>query len=74
MPEPLSHRPVEIAEMTGLSSGFIYKLIAQGSIPSVRVGRSLIVLHDDLMAFLDAHRSGGDLDAAAEESFEVVSS
>ncbi len=59
MSEPLSYRPVEVAEMTGLSKPFIYKLIADGKIPSVQIGRSICVLRDDLIAFMQDHRTVG---------------
>jgi excisionase family DNA binding protein len=59
MSEPLSYRPVEVAEMTHLSEPFIYKLIAQGTLPSVRVGRAILVMRDDLLAFMQANRTGG---------------
>jgi excisionase family DNA binding protein len=59
MPTPLSHRPGDIAGLTGLSKPFIYKLIAEGRLPAVHIGRSISVLHADLIAFLEANRSGG---------------
>jgi len=57
---PLSHRPDDVAELTGLSKPFVYKLISEGRLPAVRIGRSISVMHVDLVAFLDAHRSGGE--------------
>lgn len=56
---PLAHRPRDIAALTGYSKPFVYKLIADGDLPAVRVGRSVRVLHEDLVAFLEAHRVGG---------------
>lgn len=55
----LTYRPSEVAQMTGLSEPFIYKLIADGEIPSVRVGRSICVLRDDLVGFMQARRTAG---------------
>jgi excisionase family DNA binding protein len=57
--ETLAHRPRDIAELTGYSKPFVYKLISDGKLPAVRVGRSVRVMHDDLIAFLEAHRIGG---------------
>ncbi len=56
MSEPLALKPSAIAEQTGYSKQFVYKLIAEGRIPAVRVGRSVRVMHVDLVAFLEAHR------------------
>ena len=59
---PLSY-PVRgergVCSLTGYSPAFVYRLIETGQIPVVRVGRSVRVLHDDLVAFLDAHRVEG---------------
>ena len=57
--ETLAHRPRDIAELTGYSKPFVYKLISDGKLPAVRVGRSVRVMHADLIAFLEAHRIGG---------------
>lgn len=57
MPEPLAYRARDITALTGYSKPFVYKLIADGQIPAVRVGRSVRVMHDDLVAFLEAHRN-----------------
>ncbi len=57
--EPLAHRPREIAELTGLSLQFVYQLCADGRLPAIKVGRSVAVLHADLVAFLEQHRIGG---------------
>ncbi|WP_395155533.1 helix-turn-helix domain-containing protein [Ilumatobacter sp.] len=62
---PLSLRPREVSQTTGYSIAFVYKLIDSQRLPAVRVGRSVRVLHADLVAFLEAHRVGGDLNAAA---------
>lgn len=58
----LAHRvrgPNGVAQLTGWSPQFVYKLIDEGRLPAVHVGRSVTVMHDDLVAFLDAHREGG---------------
>ena len=63
-PTPLALRPRDIAEQTGYSKAFVYRLIADGDLPAVRVGRSVRVMHADLVAFLESHRDGGFDDAA----------
>ena len=50
----------EVAELTGFAGSFLWKLIQRGDLPAVRVGRSVRIRHDDLEAFLDAHRTGGE--------------
>jgi excisionase family DNA binding protein len=64
MHTPLAHRPRDITELTGYSRAFVYQLISDGKLPHIRVGRSVRVMHTDLMAFLDQHREGGNPDAA----------
>ncbi len=60
---PLALRPAEVAEQLGYSKAFVYKLIADRDLPSVRKGRAITVKYSDLVAFLDRHRTGAD-DAA----------
>ena len=65
---PLAHRvrgENGICALTGWSPAFAYTLINTGQLPSVRVGRSVTVLHADLVAFLESHRGGGSNDSAA---------
>ncbi len=50
----------EAANVTGYAASFLWKLIADGRLPAVRVGRSVRIRRDDLEAFLDAHRTGGE--------------
>lgn len=57
--QPLAYRARDVHELTGWSKPFVYRLIETGQLPAVRVGRSVRVLHDDLVAFLEAHRVGG---------------
>jgi excisionase family DNA binding protein len=60
---PLAYDVRAINEQTGWSKSFTYRLIETGQLPAVRVGRSVRVLHTDLVKFLEAHRVGGDTDA-----------
>lgn len=63
MSAPLAHTvrgANGVCAQTGFSPSFVYKLIEEGRLPAVHVGRSVRVLHADLVAFLEAHRVGGD--------------
>lgn len=50
----------EAAEVTGYAPSFLWRLIQRGDLPAVRVGRSVRIRRDDLEAFIDAHRTGGE--------------
>jgi len=63
--QPIAYAPKEIAAEIQCSRAYVYKLITEGHLPCVRIGTSVRVLHTDLVAFLEAHRVGGDLNAAA---------
>jgi excisionase family DNA binding protein len=52
--------PRGVCAETGWSPAFAYRLIEEGRLPAVRVGRSVRVMRSDLVAFLEAHRTGGD--------------
>lgn len=41
--ERKAYRPPEVAKVTGLSRAFVYQLIADGRLRSVRLGRALLV-------------------------------
>lgn len=42
-PEPIMLRPAEVAALLALSRSEVYRLIEQGRIPAVRIGRSVRV-------------------------------
>ena len=46
-------RPNVVAEILGVSKSYVYKLIRDGTIPSVQIGRSVRVRDLDLMIFID---------------------
>ena len=46
-------RAVEIAKILGLSRSQVYRLMAQGTIPSIRIGKSIRARPEDLEKFLD---------------------
>lgn len=49
----LAYTPEEAAAAVHLSRARIYELIADGSLPSVKIGKSRRIRHDDLVALLD---------------------
>jgi excisionase family DNA binding protein len=59
----LAYKPQHAAEQIGCSRAFIYRLMERGELPSVKIGASRRILHDDLVAFLKAHRDGAAGDA-----------
>ena len=51
-PDPIAVRPNEAARLAGLSRRSIEHLIANGSLPSRRVGRARLILLADLRRLL----------------------
>ena len=51
-PERLAYRPKEIPALTGIGQGRIYELIAQGALPSVTIGRRILVPAEALKRLL----------------------
>jgi len=49
-------RPEEVARMLGLSKPRIYQLAESREIPSVRIGKSIRFLIDDVSQFINSHR------------------
>jgi excisionase family DNA binding protein len=47
-------RPREVAEELGISRALAYRWAQQGIIPSIRVGRSVRIPHDALLAWIAA--------------------
>ncbi len=45
-------RPPEVAEELGISRALAYRWAARGILPSIRVGRSVRVPHDALLAWI----------------------
>lgn len=52
MRERLAYRVTEAAEIIGVSRSKMYELIAQGGVPSVRIGTSVRVPADGLRAWI----------------------
>lgn len=46
----------EAAEIVGLSRSKVYELLADGLLPSIRIGRTRRIDIADLDAFIDRHR------------------
>jgi excisionase family DNA binding protein len=55
--EKLLLRVGEVSQALGLSRGAVYALILDGSIPSVKIGRSRRVAKADLEAWVQEKRS-----------------
>lgn len=55
--EKLLLKPNEVAEILGIGRSLVYELIAQGDIPSVRVGRCIRVRRESLEQWLNAKES-----------------
>jgi excisionase family DNA binding protein len=49
----------ETAAALRLGSSKTWTLIATGAVPSVRLGRRVLVLRSDLRRYIEAHREGG---------------
>jgi excisionase family DNA binding protein len=60
----LSRSVAEISEVTGLSIPFLRRKISEGELRARRIGRRVIVLEEDLFAFLRGADSNEDKEAA----------
>lgn len=62
---------VEAAEIIGLSRSKVYELLADGELPSIRIGRTRRIDTVDLDAFIDRHRTpttSSSIDAQGPET------
>lgn len=41
-------RPIEVAQMSGLSRAFVYRLIERGALKSVRIGNAVRISADEV--------------------------
>lgn len=64
---PLTLSVGEAAELLGLSRGLVYRAVAEGSLPSIKVGRRIIIPRTRLMEIL------GHLQPVATEVIEPPS-
>lgn len=52
-PAPLVLTVTEAAELLGISRAFAYELVARGELPSIRLGRRVVVPRAQLLALVD---------------------
>ena len=50
-------KPIDISQALGVSRSLVYKLLENGEIRAVRIGKCLRVRPEDIEAFLDEHIS-----------------
>ncbi len=62
--EPLVYNVSEVAQLLGLSKTATWEAVWRGEVPSIRVGRRVLVPRQALQGFLD--RVGGDERNGAE--------
>ena len=55
-PNRLAYPPAEVAQLLGLGRSKTLALIADGTIPSVKIDRARRILHTDLVAYIDSLR------------------
>lgn len=54
----LAYAPEEAGKHLGISRAAVYRLMADGSLPSVKIGRSRRVRHEAIVEFLDRLETG----------------
>ena len=61
-PEPIAVRPVQAAEMIGVSERTLRELLRQGEIPHAKLDRAVLILVSELKAFIDrkSQHEGGE--------------
>jgi excisionase family DNA binding protein len=57
--EPLVMTVGDAAKLLGISRGLAYELVRQGVIPSIRLGRRLVIPRRRLMALVGEMAAGG---------------
>lgn len=50
---PLAFSPAHAAEIVGCSRSHIYELLSAGELPGKKLGNRTIILHDDLVEYLN---------------------
>ena len=48
----LAYRPGDIPHVARIARSTVYELLNNGEIPSFKIGKTTLILHDDLMGFL----------------------
>lgn len=57
LPHRLAYPPAEVAHLLGLGRSKTLALIADGTIPSVKIDRARRILHADLVAYIESLRA-----------------
>ncbi len=60
MNAPLVVTIAEAGEMLRIKRTKMHELVWQGEIPSVKIGTRRVIAVEDLRAYIDSHREGGD--------------
>ncbi len=59
-PEKILYTVPELMEIMSLPRPTAYRLVADGTIKSLRIGRSIRIHKDDVVRFIEEHRTGGE--------------
>lgn len=57
-PTRMAYTAREVAQLLALSQSQVWNLLADGTIPSFKIGKSRRVRHEDLIAFIGSIDSG----------------
>jgi excisionase family DNA binding protein len=60
MNEPLTYTVEQTAQLLGIGRGLAYDGVRSGDIPSVRIGRRVLIPRHALLSLLNAKNIGGD--------------
>jgi excisionase family DNA binding protein len=58
-PTPLAYSITDAAAMLGIGRSKFYKLLDEGHLPTINIGRRRLIAHADLVAFMDMLRGIG---------------
>ena len=59
-PPRLAYPPAEVAQLLGLGRSKTLALIADGTIPSIKIDRARRILHSDLVGYVESLRDASD--------------
>jgi len=71
MAEKLVYSPKEVGELLGLGRSSTYEALAEGRIPSIRVGRKLLIPKAGLIKLLQGEAEPVEVEAEAEAEVEL---
>ncbi len=66
--EKLLLKPMEAAEMLGIGRSRTYEMLAQGELPSIRIGRSVRIPVDALQLWIREQETGAGISNSAAEA------